>query len=701
MPNLDKIFHPQSIALVGASNKEGSVGSSLIKNLIKAQDITIYPINLKDNMVAGLTAYPSLSAVASPIDLMIIAVPAAIVPNVLEEGGKLGIKAAVIISAGFKEVGNIDLENKLIEICKKYDITLIGPNCLGIINPYLNLNASFASADAKPGKVAFISQSGAICTAVLDSANKMGIGFSKFMSVGNKATIDELAIFDYLANDDKTEVIALYAEQMTQAEKIMASVKKMSYGKNPKPLIVLKSGRSVAGASASASHTGALAGNDAAYSALFSQAGIIRADKTEELFDFIKIFSNNPKAPAKRLAIITNAGGPGVIAVDCASAEGLEIAELSEATKLALSAVLPPAASTNNPVDVLGDAKADRYYATLEEVLSDSGVDSVLVILTPQSITDIELSARAIVEAKNKYKKPLAAAFMGDVLVAPGLKILNEAGVAAYSFPEDAVKALRVLDDFYNNSLNFSKTQKLIDFQDVEKEKVAAIFAEAKARGQYSFPEANALAVLAAYKLPVLTSHLAKNREEAINIAKNIGKQMVFKIVSQDILHKSDVGGIMLSVMPEEASDKFDEMIARVTAKMPEAKIEGVLLVEMITEPGVEMILGSVKDASLGSAIMLGLGGIYVEIFKDVVFGLNPLSSQDVLKMINKLKSAKLLEGARGAEESDRAALVESVLRLAKLLTDFPEIIELDINPLLVLSNAKGVKVLDARIVIS
>ncbi len=701
MPNLDKIFSPSALAVVGASNKEGSVGHSLIANLKELQNIAVYPINPKDETVAGLKAYPSLSSVGAPIDLMLIAVPAAIVPAVLEEGGQLGVKGAVVISAGFKEVGNTDLENQLIEICAKYDIALIGPNCLGIINPYLNLNASFAATGAHAGKVAFISQSGAICTAVLDSANKMGIGFSKFMSVGNKAATDEIAILDYLANDKKTEIVALYAEQIGQPEKLMESVRNISYGQNAKPLIVLKSGRSAAGASASASHTGALAGNDAAYAALFSQSGIIRADRMEELFDFIKIFSNNPKAPAKRLAIITNAGGPGVVSIDAASADGLEIAKLSEAAEAALTAVLPPAANVHNPIDVLGDAKADRYEIALDKVLADSNVDSVLVILTPQSTTEIEATAQAVVAAKNKYNKPLAAAFMGDALVEPGLKILNEAGVAAYSYPEAGIKALRALNDFYENSLVLSGEKDLPEFNDVDREKVAAIFAEAKARGQYSFPEASALAVLEAYKLPVLSSRVATARDEAISIANSIGRKMVLKIVSKDILHKSDAGGIMLNVMPEEAGDKFDEMMARVAVNRPEAKLDGVLLVEMITEPGVEMILGSVKDASLGSTIMLGLGGIYVEIFKDVVFGLNPLSRQDVVKMIAGLKSAKLLEGARGAAASDKNALIESVLRLAKLLADFPEIIELDINPLLVLPEGKGAKALDARIVIA
>ncbi len=700
MTDLNLVFQPSSVAVVGASNKPGSVGNSLINNLIRGFAGRIYPVNPKDESVAGLKAYLSLSAISAPIDLMIIAVPAAIVPSVLEEGGRLGIKGAVVISAGFKEAGREDLEKQLQEICQRYDITLIGPNCLGVINPALSLNASFTAMDPEPGKVAFVSQSGAICTAVIDCAQAMGIGFSKFISVGNKAVIDELAILDYLAADQETEIIALYAEQLSQPEKLMAQVRSLSYQKSHKPVIILKSGRSTAGASASASHTGALAGNDAAYAALFRQAGIIRAEKMEELFDYLKIFSNNPLAPASSLAIITNAGGPGVVAIDAAVAEDLSIAQLSPETEAALTAVLPVAANVHNPIDVLGDAKADRYRDALEAVLADNKVDSVLLILTPQAMTETEATAQAIIAAKKKYQKPLAVAFMGEHLVAAGLQLLSANGVAAYSFPEAAIKSLRVLNDFYNNQAALSVWQAAPRLTEVDREKVASIFTEAKVRGQVSFPEASALAVLEAYHFPILTSRLARTREEAIAIAKEIDKKLVLKIVSPDILHKSDAGGIMLNVDPAEAGEKFTELMARVAEKKPAAKLDGVLLVEMITEPGIELILGSVKDPSLGNTIMLGLGGIYVEIFKDVVFGLNPLNHDDVAAMLAGLKSKSLLAGARGAVPVDQEAIIACVLRLAQLLADFPEIKELDINPLLALPAGQGTKVLDARIII-
>lgn len=698
MANLDFVFKPNSVAIVGASTKEGSVGNDIVKNLSQGFTGSVYPVNPKAEELCGLKCYPSLTAINAKVDLMIIVVPAAIVPTILEEGGALGIKGAIIISAGFKESGNVELENQVRDICLKYDIALIGPNCLGIINPSLKLNASFAAFTPAAGNVAFISQSGALCTAILDCATSMGIGFSKFISVGNKAVMDETAILHYLENDEDTDVVAMYAEQLAEPAMLMAKIKEMSHDSKPTPVVVLKSGKTSAGAGASASHTGALAGNDAAYAALFRQSGIIRANTSEELFDYIKVFSTNKIKSAARLAIITNAGGPGVLAIDATISNGLTVATLSEATKEALSLALPKEANIHNPIDVLGDAKADRFEAAISAALSDENVDAAVVILTPQSMTEIAATAQVIIAARDKYNKPIAAAFMGQELVTPGLEILKNNRIAAYSYPESAIKSLSVLDKFYNDTQEALAL--VTEFKDVDREAVSKIFAQARANGILSFPEASALAVLEAYRLPVLVSRVAHNRVEAETIAKEIGKKMVLKIVSPDILHKSDAGGIMLHITPEEAGDKFEEMMARVAVNKPEAKLEGVLLVEMITESGTEMILGSVQDPSLGDAIMLGLGGIFVEIIKDVVFGLNPLTKADVGRMIDSLKSKKMLEGARGTKPADKEAIIECVLRLAQLLRDFPEIKEMDINPLLVLEEGKGAKVLDARIVI-
>jgi Acyl-CoA synthetase (NDP forming) len=698
MSNLDFIFKPKSVAIVGASTKLGSVGNGIAKNLTQGFTGKVYPVNPKAEELYGLKCYPSLTAINAPIDLMVIVVPAAIVPAVLEEGGKLGIKGAIIISAGFKEAGNPELENTVKELCAKYDIALIGPNCLGIINPSISLNASFAAFAPSIGNVAFISQSGALCTAILDCATSMGIGFSKFISVGNKAVLDETDILDYLKNDDDTDVVAMYAEQLAEPDKLMAKIKELSHDAKPIPVVVIKSGKTSAGAGATASHTGALAGNDAAYAALFRQSGIIRANSSEELFDYIKIFSANKVNSAARLAIITNAGGPGVLAIDAVVENGLTVATLSDETKAALKAALPPEANTHNPIDVLGDARADRFEAAISAALSDNNVDAAVIILTPQSTTEIEATAEVIIKARDKYNKPIAAAFMGQELVEPGLELLKNNKIAAYSYPESAIKALSALEKFYQDTQ--TEITEVVEFTDVDREAVSKIFAQAKANGIKAFPEASALAILKAYGLPTLVSHVAHTKEEAEQIAKEMGRTMVLKIVSQDILHKSDAGGITLHVTPEEAGLRFEEMIARVKINRPEAKIDGVLLEEMISEAGTEMILGSIQDPSLGDAIMLGLGGIYVEIIKDVVFGLNPLTRADVILMINSLKSKKILDGARGAKPADKEAIIECVLRLAQLLRDFPEIKEMDMNPLFVMDEGKGAKVLDGRIII-
>lgn len=699
MSNLDFVFKPKAVAVVGASTKIGAVGDGVLKNLQAGFSGNIYPVNPKADSINGLKCYPNLSAIGAPVDLMIIIVPAVVVPAVLEEGGSLGIKGAIVISAGFKEVGRIDLENQLKDISAKYDIALIGPNCLGIINPSLKLNASFAPLMPAEGQVAFISQSGAICSAVIDCACDMGIGFSKFMSVGNKAVVEEAEIFEYLYHDTETQVIALYAEQLSHPEILMPLVKKIGHGATAKPIIVLKSGRTSAGAGASASHTGALAGNDAAYNALFRQSGIIRADSVEEMFDYIKIFSTNKLAPAGQLAVITNAGGPGVLAIDATVENGLNVSKLAAATTAALQATLPAAANIHNPIDVLGDALADRYQKALEIVLADPSVETVAVILTPQTMTEIDATAQAIVLAKQKYSKPIAACFMGEELVASGLKILRDNQVAAYSYPEEAIIALDVFNNFYMASQR--PEEGVVIFDDVDKEAVAKIFSAAKARGQSAFPESEALAIFAAYKFPILVSHVATTAAEATQIAQAFGQPVALKIVSEDILHKSDAGGVMLAIDPSEAGEKFTELMTRVAHNKPEAKLEGVLLEDMVSENKIELILGSVKDPSLGSTIMVGLGGIYVEVFKDVVFGLNPLTKSDAKLMLNSLKAKKILDGIRGAKPSDQDKVVECLLRLAQLLKDFPEIKELDINPLAVFEVGQGVKALDGRIIIA
>ncbi len=452
--NLDCIFYPKSIAIIGASTQLGSVGNDIVKNLTtQGYAGKIYPVNPRATELYNLKCYAGIKDIDDKIDLAIIVVPAPLVNTVMREVAEKKIKGAIVISAGFKEVGNVDLENELAEICLKNNITLIGPNCLGVINPENKMNASFAAIMPEKGPVAFISQSGALCAAVLDYGKKLGVGFSKFMSVGNKALIDEVEIFEYLYKDPETKIIAMYAEQLSKPHEIIASVKKLVRGRNPKPVLVIKAGRTTAGASASASHTGALAGSDAAYDALFAQSGIIRVYSISDLFEYIRVFAHNDLPKGRQTAIVTNAGGPGVLTADEIISAKLKMAVISKETEKKLKGVLPPNAGLHNPIDVIGDAKSDRYRAVLNILAKDKDVDSIIVILTPQSTTDIEKIAKVIIETKKFCKKPLVASFMGGQLVAPGIQILQQSGVSTTSFPEQAVNALATLTEFSANNL--------------------------------------------------------------------------------------------------------------------------------------------------------------------------------------------------------------------------------------------------------
>lgn len=694
--DLNKIFYPKSITIIGASTKIGSVGNDIVKNLA-TQGYTgkLYPVNPNADSLYDLKCYPNITEIQDEIDLAIIIVPAAFVPGVMQEVADKGIKGAIIISAGFKEAGHKDLEDQVSEICIKNDMALIGPNCLGVINPEIKMNASFAKLMPNFGNLAFLSQSGALCTAVLDYASHLNIGFSKFASVGNKACVDEIEFLKYFGEDEKTKVIAIYAEQLAKPQQIIESVQKMIKNKNPKPVILIKAGKTSIGASASASHTGALGGSDAAYEALFSQSGIIRAESVSELFEHIQVFSNNQLPQGNRLAIITNAGGPGVLATDAAILNDLVLAKLSEKTEEVLTQALPAAANVHNPVDVLGDAKADRYKIAIDTVINDENVDSVAIILTPQSMTEIEITAEAIIEAKQKSNKPIIACFMGNDTVENAVAKMRQNGVSAINFPEQAIKSLAALTKFAD--ITREKEPEQFEITNIDKEKVQNIFEEAKKQGITKFTEAEAVQILEAYGLPTLKSKVAKNVEEAKEIASTIPSKLVLKIDSKDILHKSDVGGVMVGVNANEVEIKFNEMMEKVTKAVPNAKINGILVREMADATGgIELILGANKDPALGQTIMVGFGGVYVEIFKDVTFGIAPINKTDAKKMINKIKVKKLFEGARGNEPLDVESLIDCLGRLSKLLTDFPQIKELDINPLLILP--KGTKVLDARI---
>lgn len=697
--NLKYLFNPSSIAVVGASAQVASIGNDLVKNLVQGGfKGKIFPVNPKLTELFGLNAFASLTAIPEPADLAVIAVPAPVVLQVIKEAAVKKIKAAVIITAGFKESGHADLEKDIAEICQKNKIALVGPNCLGVINPDIKMNASFATTMPESGPLAFITQSGALATAILDYAQKLNIGFSKLISLGNKALIDEADVLEYLVNDKNIKAVAIYAENLSNPQKLIAISKKITCGRYPKAIFILKSGRTSAGALASVSHTGAIAGSDEAYDALFRQSGIIRVRGNTELFEYARSFANNELHVGNRVAIVTNAGGPGVLAADEAESSGLKMAVLEPKTTAELKKFLPQFASVNNPVDMLGDAKADRYQNTLEAIINDKNVDSVLTILTPQSTTEIEKTAQIIIDIKNKTKKPIVANFIGGPAVSQSVRMMQKCRVATVNFPEQGARALGALSKF--NSHCRIKNDKIISFPGVDKNKVRAILDKAKLEGRTLITEAKALEILEAYNFPTLKRMFACDFNEAKNIAEKSNHALAMKIVSEDITHKTEVGGVLLNINAENVVKNYRAMMRSVKSAAPMAKIEGVLLVEMVEKGGVEMILGSKKDPALGNIIMVGLGGIYVEIFKDVTFGISPITEFDATRMLEQLKSKKILDGARGQAPADTKSLIENMCRLSQLINDFPEIKELDINPLIVLADGKGSRVIDARIVI-
>jgi acyl-CoA synthetase (NDP forming) len=619
----------------------------------------------------------------------------------MTEVATIGTKAVIVISAGFKEAGpeGALLEEEIKKIATANDITLVGPNCLGIINPHHNLNISFAKAIARPGNVAFISQSGALCSSVLDYAEEYGIGFSKFASVGNKACLDEVELLESLVHDPETKVILMYIEGMNDTSRFITRVREITQIENAKPIIALKAGRTSDGASASASHTGALAGSDEAFDALFKQAGIIRVNTVEELFIYAAAFAHNEKLEGNQIAVISNAGGPGVLVTDELVVRGLKLAQLTPDTTEILRNGLPKAANIHNPIDVLGDAQSDRYKLALEAVVQDPNVDGIIVVLTPQSMTDVNETAIVLSNVKATTKKPIVASFMGSQSTREGEGILLRHNVANILFPESAAHAMAELYRFYNRN-------KIIDAQpkkysDVNKDLVGDVLLKLKEVNQTYIPEAQALELLRAYKLPLLRHTIVKSREEILEASRTISYPVAMKIVSQDIVHKTDVGGVMLNLTPDNMPQAFDAMMKTVQHNAPTAKLDGVLLAEMAPKNGFEFVVGVNKDPTLGHLIMFGLGGVFVEVLKDVSFRLAPLTAQDAHEMIQEIKSSKLIRGTRGLPALDVEAVVDCILRISQLVTDFPQIKELDINPLLVLPKGEGVRVLDARIVLS
>ncbi|MCE5241839.1 MAG: acetate--CoA ligase family protein [Syntrophobacteraceae bacterium] len=712
MHNLDAIFSPKSVAVVGASSTPGKVGHDIFCNILQGgYKGILYPVNPSAKAVLGVRAYPSVIDIPDDIELGIIMVPPKAALKAVDESIQKGVKGLVIVTAGFKEVGaeGLAMENQMVDMCRKAGVRLVGPNCLGVINPMpdVRLNACFSKRMPAAGKMSFISQSGALCASVLDFAADRDFGFSKFISIGNKADVDELDLLQYLHEDEDTQVIMLYIEELRRGPEFIEAVREITMGPKRTPVLVIKSGRTSAGARAAASHTGSLAGSEAVYDSLFEQAGIIRANSIDELFDYANAFAYKSETPmgklrrklpaGNRIAIVTNAGGPGIVATDMTISSGLELANFDKSTVNALSQCLPPAANIHNPVDVIGDASPQRYEDAIRSVLSDEGVDGALVILTPQSMTKSLETAEAIVRVARTSQKPILSCFMGVVDVSQGVEYLQAQGYPVYKFPENAAKAFAMLYR-YADRLNRPELEAFSLQKDTARAK--AIVKDCIDKGKLRLGELVGLELLKCYGFQTLPTKLSTSPDEAARVAEEMGFPVVMKIVSEQILHKSDAGGVKVGIKTkEEAKAAYETIDANARKYDPNAKIDGVLIQKMASK-GEEVILGMNRYPIFGPLIMFGMGGIFVEVFKDVKFGLSPLNRNTARSMIQGIKGYKLLTGFRGRPKADVMTIEKAIVSLSNLCLDNPEIAEMDINPLLVHEEGKGATVADCRIIL-
>ena len=684
------------MAIIGASATPNKVGYILVRNMLKSgYQGKIYPINPQGGQILGLKVYTSVKEVPDSIDLAVVAIPAKLIPPVTEECGEKGVKSMIIISAGFKETGKegAELEAQVAAIAKKYGLRIQGPNCLGAINTWTPLDLSFAAALPKKGGIGFISQSGALGTAILDWILKKDIGFHSFISLGNKADLDEVDFIEAMAEDPDVKVILLYLESIERGSKFIEVSSKVT---KSKPIIVVKGGTSSAGAKAAGSHTGALVGSFLAYQKAFEKSGVILADTMEDLFNYAIAFMEQPLPKDEGIAIVTNAGGPGILATDLVERLGVKMAEVKGETKEKLKKGLPAAASTGNPIDVLGDAGADRYAFAIEEVLWDQGINLVVVLLTPQAMTDSMATADAMVRLNEKHpEKTMLAVFMGGDQVEGASKHLKDKGIPCFDFPE---KAIKTADAIYRYSRYLKTPEQKPTVFAVDKKKVDTIFKAVRADGRKILLPTEAAEVARAFGIAAPPSELAEKPEDAVKYAQEMGYPVVMKIVSPDILHKTDIGGVVLNITdPEMVRKAFDDIMTKSRKAHPEAKIYGVSIDKMVPR-GREMIVGMSRDPQFGPMVMFGLGGIYVNFLKDVAFRIAPLNARDAEGIVKETKSYTLLKGIRGEPPADINALEETILRISQLVTTYPEIAEMDINPIIVYGESEGCQALDVKI---
>jgi len=699
MSHIQGMFDPKTIALIGATEKEGAIGRTIMENLLRSKDRRIFPVNPQTSKILDVKSYPSIADAPEHVELAIVATPARSVPVVLEECGKAGVDGAVIISAGFKEIGEegIQLENKIDQIRNKYGMRIMGPNCLGFVRPVLGLNASFLRGNPQPGNIAFISQSGALGSAILDWAVSAGIGFSMFASLGSMIDVDFGDMIDFLGDDKDTKSILIYMEGVGNARKFMSAARSFA---RRKPIIILKPGRFEQSARAVHSHTGAMAGDDVVYEAAFRRAGVVRVGEIAELFDAAKVLDSKKLPAGSRLAIVTSAGGPGVMATDALISLGGELAQLSEKSMEQLNTFLPPYWSKANPVDLLGDATVEKFAKAITICLNDPMVDGVLVIYVPMDSAPSTKLAQAVADITKNATKPVIATWMGAKDVEEGRLIFVKNSIPTYDTPEVAIRTYMNMCKYKSHLDQLYETPEELSVHKAPlKDHLKELIKMVRKEGRTLLNEAESKEFLTTYTIPVTMAQIAQDQVAAVSIAEKIGYPIVIKIVSPDISHKSDVGGVIMGIDSSAAlKEAYEKLMQRVKKLAPKASILGVVVEKMVTDVDYELILGVKKDRDFGSVILFGMGGTAAEFIKDFSVGLVPLNRTLARMLIQDTKIYKMLQGFRGKPAADFEELEEILVSLSNLIVDFPEIAEIDINPLAI-SNGKA-SALDARIII-
>lgn len=694
---LESLIYPQTVAVLGASRNPAKVGHAVVANLVASGFAgKVIPVNPEASEVLGLKCYRTLKEYDGGVDLGVIVVPPKFVKDAVQSCIDAGAKVVTIITAGFKEVGadGAALEQELVELCRSQDVRLMGPNCLGILNTHHRMNATFAPSMPQPGRISVISQSGALCVAILDWATRQKLGLGKVISIGNKADLNEADFLQALAEDKETAVIASYLENIKDGNKFLRIAEEAAA---IKPVVILKVGITQAGAKAASSHTGSLAGADIAYGAAFKRAGVIRAENFEALFDYAQAFAAQPLPRGKRVAVITNAGGPGIMAADAAESIGLKMVTPSDKAKAALRKFLPAAASVNNPVDVIGDAPPELYIESLKVLQEEEDIDGIVVVVTPQNMTEPSRLAELLAATHNR-KKPLLTTFMGGEAVEIAKEKLMAAGIPNYPSAERAMDALRAMSDY---AAWRRRPPRIVTRFPVNRRRVDRVLQMHVRSGQPQVGEVDAKEILRAYEFNILDGYIARTADEAVDIAERIGYPVVIKISSPDIIHKSDFGGVRINLAnAEQVRDAFDLMMLRIHRRAPNANLRGVF-VEKMGHRGREVILGMTRDPQFGPMLMFGLGGIFVEVMKDVTFHLAPITAEEAMQMLKGTRSYALLQGARGQAPVDLEAIAGALQRISQLATDYPEITELDINPFIVGPVGTEPYVADARMTLS